>query len=457
MSREEVIVVGAGLTGLSAAWYLHQRGIPALLLEAEGEVGGNVRSRAEGGFLRDLGPNSLMVKGELLPDMIRRLGLEDRVVEANPLARRRFVLNRKRRPVALGPGVLLSSSLLSLSARLRLLSEPWRAARPASHDDESIADFVRRRLGPEALAWLVDPFVSGVFAGDPEKLSVSAALPRLASMEAESGSLLRAALRNRRTGKKGTGSRLVSFRSGLQELPMALAGALPPDRLQRSRAVIGIQHSEEGWRLQTTGGELECRHLVLALPASEIARLLRPLAAELADELDAIFYPAVATIALGFPREAVAHPLDGFGLLIPRRLGIETLGVLFSSTLFPERAPEGMVLLTAFLGGAQQDISQRSPAELEAQALRDLRPILGIRGDPSYHRCALWPRAIPQYALGHGERIARIHELCRRLPNLDLLGNWQGGVALGDCVAQANAFQKAFMEARTATGQNEAP
>jgi len=452
MSSEAVIVVGAGLTGLSATWYLHQRGIPALLLEAEAEVGGNLRSRSEDGFLRDLGPNSLMIKGDLLPDLIRQLQLEDRVVEANPLARRRFVLNRRGHPVALGPDVLFSSSLLSLSARLRLMSEPWRPRRPQSQNDESIADFVRRRLGPEALTWMVDPFVSGVFAGDPEKLSVTAALPRLAAMEAESGSLLRAALRRRRAGKKEGSSRLVSFRGGLQELPRALAARLPPDRLALSRPLTHLQRRGELWHLQTPAGDLECRRLVLALPAAESARLLRAEAPELAAELEAIVYPAVATVALGFPREAVDHRLDGFGLLIPRRLGIETLGVLFSSTLFPERAPPGMVLLTAFLGGAQQDISGRSPAELEAQALADLRPILGIRGDPAYHRCALWPRAIPQYALGHRQRVERIHELRRQLAGLELLGNWQGGVALGDCVVQADAFQRTFAQVDTATG-----
>jgi len=447
---EAVIVVGAGLTGLTATWYLHQLGIPALLLEAEDEVGGNIRSRREDGFLRDLGPNSLMLRGELLPDLIRHLHLEERVVEANPLARRRFVLNRQNRTVALGPGVLFSSSLLSLSARLHLLGEPWRRPRPHADAEESIADFVRRRLGPEVLTWIVDPFVSGVFAGDPEKLSVQAALPRLAAMEAESGSLIRAALRARGGRKKQGRARLVSFRGGLQELPKALAASLPADRLHLARAVTGLACGDGRWRLQTTRGDLECRQLVLALPAADSARLLRPLAAELADELSAIDYPAVATIALGFPRSAVEHPLDGFGLLIPRQRGIETLGVLFSSTLFPERAPADTVLLTAFLGGARQDIAQRSPADLEAQALGDLRPILGIRGDPSYRRCALWPRAIPQYNLGHDRRIARIHELRRQLPNLELLGNWQGGVALGDCVTQAERFQRTFVEAHGA-------
>lgn len=418
------LIVGAGITGLSLALRLQEEGKEFLLLEARETAGGNIRSRSEEGFTYDLSPNTLLVRDPLVADLLRRLALDG--VTANPLARRRFVLNRHKRLITLGPGALLGGKLLSPAARLRLLAEPFRARAAA---EESVATFVRRRLGPEILDWMVDPFVSGVFAGNPERLSLAASLPRLAQMEKEHGSLLFAGLRRKRPSMR---SRLLSFAGGMQDLPRAAAATLG-DRLRCNAPVTAILPVDQGWRVENKSGALLAKQLFLCLPTDAIIRLLPATAQPLRDQLAEIEYPAVATLALGFPRTKVEHPLDGFGVLIPRRLGIPTLGALFSSTLFPKRAPDGQVLLTVFLGGAQEAIPQEE-ALLFRQALEDLSPILGIQGQPSFQRAQLWPRAIPQYNLGHVQRIAAIDSALGDWPGLSLLGNWRGGVALGDCI-----------------------
>ncbi|XTI73084.1 protoporphyrinogen oxidase [Acidithiobacillus sp. AC3] len=418
------LIVGAGITGLSLALRLQEGEKEFLLLEARDEAGGNIRSRSEEGFTYDLGPNTLLVRDPLVADLLQRLALDG--ISANPLARRRFVLNQQKRLVALGPGALLGGKLLSPGARLRLLAEPFRARATA---EESIATFVRRRLGREVLDWMVDPFVSGVFAGDPERLSLAASLPRLAQMEQEHGSLLLAGLRRKRPAMR---SHLLSFAGGMQDLPRTAAAKLGY-RLRCNEPVAAILPVDQGWRVESRTGTLLAKQLFLCLPTDAIIRLLPSAAKGLRDRLAEIDYPTVATLALGFPRARVKHPLDGFGVLIPRRLGIPTLGALFSSTLFPKRAPDGQVLLTVFLGGAQETIPQEE-ALLFRQALDDLSPILGIQGAPSFQRAQLWPRAIPQYNLGHTQRIAAIDRLLRDWPGLSLLGNWCGGVALGDCI-----------------------
>ena len=439
---EEVIIIGAGISGLATAYFLRKRGWSPLLLEAAATPGGNLQSRREEGYLRDMGPNSLLLKGQIVPEWLRELHLEEDIVEANPLAKRRYILNRHRQPVALGPGVLFGGGLLSARGRLRLLGEPFRSPRRMQDDEESVADFVRRRLGDEALTWLVDPFVSGVFAGNPARLSVQATLPRLVALEQDGGSLLRGALRARNKKSPGTPkTRLISFREGLQTLPLRVASTLG-DALRCNTPVDQLGNSDGIWQVSSGNQAWQSKRLILALPAGAAARLLAPTDAALARELDAILYPAVGTLSIGFQRIQVQHPLDGFGMLIPRVMGLETLGVLFSSTLFPGRAPADKVLLTAFIGGSQNDLSGRSDDDLLATALHEINPLLGISGKPIFTRCQTWPKAIPQYEIGHLDGIRRIDALSARHPGLYFRANWREGVALGDCMEEAYRFSQ---------------
>lgn len=437
----KVIIIGGGISGLASAWFLREKGWQPLILEAGDPAGGSICSRREAGFLLDTGANSMMLKGEIVPAWFRRIGMDGEMIEANPLAKRRYVL-KDGVPIALpnGPLAFLRSPILSLSAKARLLGEPFR---PRSTDpDESIAAFVRRRLGPEVLDWMVDPFVSGVFAGDPERLSLRATLPRLAALEDAGGSLLRGAWRARRAKRpRRVAPRLVSFRNGLQMLPLKVADLLG-DALHSGCIVERIHREGDLWVAEAAGQSWRASRLVLAVPAYVAAQLLTPLHAELAAELDAIPYPSVMTMALGFAQAQVAHALDGFGMLIPRKLGLETLGVLFSSTIFPGRAPAGQVLLTAFIGGAQNDIGARPDAALLSTVVQEISPALGISGTPHFVHARRWQRAIPQYERGHLDRIRRIDAALATLPGLAFRANWRDGVALGDCIENAAALSE---------------
>ncbi len=437
----KVIIIGGGISGLASAWFLREKGWQPLILEAGDPAGGSICSRREAGFLLDTGANSMMLKGEIVPAWFRRIGMDGEMIEANPLAKRRYVL-KDGVPLALpnGPLAFLRNPILSAAAKARLLGEPFR---PRSTDpDESIAAFVRRRLGPEVLDWMVDPFVSGVFAGDPERLSLRATLPRLAALEDAGGSLLRGAWRTRRAKRPGrAAARLVSFRNGLQQLPLKVAELLG-DTVHGGCTVERIRREGDLWVAETAGQSWRAPRLVLAVPAYVAAQLLTPLHGELAAELHAIRYPSVMTMALGFAQGQVAHALDGFGMLIPRKLGLETLGVLFSSTIFPGRAPADHVLLTAFIGGAQNDIGARPDAALLGAVVQEISPALGISGAPHFVHTRRWQRAIPQYEQGHLDRIRRVDAALATLPGLALRANWRDGVALGDCIENAAALSE---------------
>jgi oxygen-dependent protoporphyrinogen oxidase len=437
----EIAVVGAGISGLASAWFLRSLGHRVRVLEASPAVGGCIRTMLLGGFRIEAGPNSTLVKGGAFAELVRGVELDSAMIEANRIARRRYVV-KAGVPTPL-PGSLagfVATPLFSAPAKLRLLGEPFRAR---ASGEETVAQFVRRRLGPEFLDWAIDPFVSGVYAGDPERLSVRAATAKVHALEAEHGSLLVGAvarmLRGRASAPQPTG-KLVSFHEGMATLPLAIAGALGAD-LALASPVTAIAPQAGRLNVETVGEVLRVDQVVLAIGAVEAANLLDPLAPNAASELRAIAYPPVLSVALGFQRADVTHPLDGFGMLIPKREHRRTLGVLFSSTLFPGRAPDGKVLLTAFIGGARDpSIAGLDDRAVIAQVLADISPLLGIHSDPVLAHISRWARAIPQYELGHLERLRRIDAALAATPGLHTRSNWRDGISVADCVANARAL-----------------
>lgn len=447
----DFIIVGAGISGLSLAWHLGRRGARVHVVEARDQAGGTLRSLHTRGYLIEAGPNSTLDNNPEIGRLLRGCGLEGERIEAGPAARRRYVV-KGGRLVALpdSPLGFARTRLFSTRAKLRLLGEAFiRRGR----GEESIAAFVRRRLGPEFLDWAIDPFISGVYAGDPARLSVQAATPKIHALEARYGSLIRGAVARLVVQRQASGpaprGHLISLRQGMQTLPERLAAALG-GRLSLSSPVTGVEALEGHWRAHTQGSAaLEARQLVLAVPAHVAAGLLRPMAPGLARELEAIHYPPVASVAIGLRREQVGHPLDGFGCLIPRREGIETLGAIFSSTLFPGRAPEGAVLLTCFLGGARNPgVAHYTEQSLVERVMADLRPLLGISGAPLMTRVSRWDRAIPQYELGHLGRLSRIDTRLQALPGLHLRANWRDGISVGDCIRNGAELAAALAPGR---------
>ncbi|KAA0018307.1 protoporphyrinogen oxidase [Salinicola corii] len=444
-SPSDTLIVGAGATGLATAWALAKRGQSVTVFESQAQVGGNLHTERDGEWQIEHGPNTVIMKPPLYA-LLDELDLLDEAQPANAIANKRYVV-MDGEPVALPmkPIDALTSPLIGWRGWARLVREPFVPRSNAP--EETLAVFVERRLGPRILARMIDPFVSGVYAGDPGKLSVQAAMPRLAAMEQEHRSLIIGGIKRLRQARRYPAGvptewrgKLVSFPRGLQYLVDRLAeriAAQPAAVIHTHCSVHIVRHEEEHWVVEDSQGrEWRARSLVLAVPAPVAARLLRPLDEALAEPLASIVYPPVNAIALGFREQDIEHPLDGFGVLIPRGERRRTLGALFSSTLFPSRAPAGHKLLNVFIGG-RQDPAAAADGDDDTQVARvldELRDLLGIRGEPVWQKVTRWPQAIPQYEIGHLARIEALDAALQGHPGLYLAGNWRGGIAVGDCL-----------------------
>lgn len=434
--RLDAVVVGAGISGLAAAFTLARNGAKVAVLEAAGRVGGVVETRREGGFRFELGPNTVLDGDPAVGRILAESGLATERIIASPEAKRRYIWQGGRLvPLPAGPGGFLTTRLFPLGAKLRLLREPW-IGRPPAGAEESIARFVRRRLGQAFLDRAVGPFVSGVWAGDPERLSVRWAIPKIAALESEHGSLIRGALA-RRKGAAPRGG-MISFPEGLEELPRRLAREVGDVRT--GVACTRVARAGDGFRVETAAGALASRRVVLAVPADAAARLLAEATNGRSLALADVPYAAVAVVGLGFRRADVAHPLDGFGFLAPRQEGLRLLGCLFTSSLFPGRAPEGHVALAAFLGGrTDPEAVAKTDDRILAIVGHELRRALGVRDEPVAAVVRRWPRAIPQYELGHGRFVELVQGIEAELPGLAIAGNFTGGVSVPDCLARGIA------------------
>ena len=448
--KKSIAVLGAGITGLTAAFRLAQRGHRVRLFESSSRVGGAIRTEiTPDGWLVESGPNSVLTGEPALTALLAELDLTSSLLPASTTARHRYLVRDGRiLPVPLSPSAFLASPLFSVGAKFRLLAELLsRRRRRAS--DLSLEEFVRAHFGAEFADYALNPIVAGVYAGNPKKLSARHAFPGLWQLEQTYGSLLRG---QRAAAKSRTGPApaVVSFPRGLQVLPDALAARLPAGTLAlnaRLEALVPASAADTAapfvrpWNIVWHDGasaHAESFDAVLAaLPAPALARLRfgtlgeTPLAS-----LDAIEHPPVSSLFLGYRREQVAHALDGFGLLVPEKESRCLLGVLFSSSLFAGRAPAGHVALTVMIGGTRQPALARLPSdELLALVQPDLRALLGVTGPPVFLHHTLWPRAIPQYDLGHERHLATMLACENSHPHFFLGGQCRDGISLPACIA----------------------
>lgn len=443
-----VAIVGGGITGLTAAFRLSQRNIPVTLYEAGERVGGPIRSLKENGYLSEYGPNTILETSPIITSLINDLGLEQRRWDSNPAMNKNFIVrDGKLRALPLSPIRFAASPLFSIPAKLRLICEPF-IRRKSGDEDESLANFVVRRLGQEFLDYAINPFVTGVYAGIPENLSVRYGFPKLKALEDNYGSILRGAILGARERKKRaevekSKATKLSFDEGLQVLPDTLHSKLR-DSIALRTEVTCLRPSADGWVVTVikNGQEEQRMHsaVILCAPAHKIARIRieaeQPTDLSLMNE---IVHPPVARITMGFRREDVADPLDGFGFLVPKAENLSILGTTFSSSIFENRAPSGRVLLTTFIGGCRQPELAMEPSEkLFDLTLRDLQRILGVRGKPTYLNHWLFPRAIPQYNVGHKKFVDFMNATEHRLPGLYFAGSYRDGISAGNCIVSGH-------------------
>lgn len=419
--------MGGGISGLAAAHELTRCGLEVVVLEASDRLGGAIDTQRTDGWIVERGANTV-VDRDPLTKLASELGLEP--TTAAPESSARFVwYEGELHTLPRDPLSFLRSSLLPLGAKIKILAEPL--ASPPPEHDESIADLVRRRLGPEILERLVAPFVAGIYAGDPELLSVRHALPRLARLEAEHGSLIRGAFREPRRPRP----RPISFHEGLAPLPSAVAPAIADVRL--TTPAEGIARRGDLLAVRTRNDEITAPRIVVATPARVTARVLSDLSGGVSEALGELPHSGVVVLALGFRRRDVDDELDGFGFLSAEP-DFPLLGCLYSSTLFPDSAPDDRVLLTAFLGGARRpDALDREDGELVDSAVSALDRVLGIRGDPVFETLRRWRPGIPQYEIGHRRFLDLVEAIESEVPGLVIVGNYLRGVAVPDCIATA--------------------
>lgn len=445
-SHVPAVIVGAGISGLVCAYALRKAGIEACLLEASPRAGGIIHSERREGYLLELGPQSFSGT-EALHSLCSELSLESELLEAPPRAPRYVLIGGELRPVPLSPQAFFGSSLIGAGTKATIARDMFSKSRPPEQD-ESVADFVRRKFSAELLDRLVGPFISGIYAGDPERLSLRSAFPHLHEAEKSAGSVIRGMMRQAKAGKKSRQRpTLQSLREGNEMLVQALSAKLGT-ALRLDTDVTRVGAKREG---TTRGFELRIRGpvqeetisadcLILATPTDVAGRLLADVNSAFGSVLSAIQYAPVAIVSLGYLRSDVGHPLDGFGFLVPRSEKLRILGSVWNSSLFPGRAPEGQVLLTSFVGGAtDSEATTLSPDNLAGLVHGELAPILAIGKPPTFSNVQIYPRALPQYNLGHSERLAQVEGLRLDAQNLWFVGNYLRGPSIGACVEQSLA------------------
>ena len=441
-----VAIVGGGISGLTAAFYLQQRNIPVTLYESSSRVGGVIQTATRDGFLVEGGPNTILESAPEVSALVADLDLKSRCLYPDPGMKARYIV-RDGKAVRLpqSPLAAIRTPLLSLRAKLRVLAEPLIPQGMAA-GDEPLSSFVRRRLGTEFLDYLIDPFVGGVYAGDPDRLSVAHAFPKLYALEQTYGSLIKGSIlgaraRRKRGGASKASAPMLSFDAGLHVLVDSLRIKLG-NSLRLQTVVTGLKRDDAGWILETSAGCSE-KHsaVIMCAPAHHVAGMnLDGVPLKDLSPLGEVYYPPIARVALAFRREQIAHSLDGFGVLIPKKEQMNTLGILFTSSLFPNRAPQGYALLTAFLGGSRGQKTADAPdsAVLEL-ALADMRKLLGVTGRPVFEDVARVPLSIPQYNVGYGAVMAAIEGIEQRAPGVFIASSYRHGISVADCIVGGKA------------------
>jgi oxygen-dependent protoporphyrinogen oxidase len=445
--QNKIVIIGAGISGLTIAYLLNKLGYDITVLEKKKEPGGSIETSVEKGLLFDKGPNSGLETHPLIGQLVEELGLQNELVYANKEGNKRYILkNGALHPLPMSPPAFIKTQLFSTIAKLRLLSEPF-TKRSKDGYYQSISEFVQRRLGKEFLDYAINPFVAGVYAGNPEELSVKSAFPKLYELEEKYGGLIIGTLRSirerkRRAEKSKQSAKMFSFKNGMTVLPKAISEYLN-NKVYFESEVTSIQKNGNGFTIhyQHEGKAkiIDCNKIISTVPAYVAANLFNDLDEELTKHLNKIYYPPVLVLYLAYKKENIKQPLDGFGFLIPSKERKSFLGAIWSSVIFPNRSVDDKTAtFTLFVGGARDpEVGSIDKEILIAKVKKEFEEIMKISGDPIFTTYRYWSKAIPQYNIGYIEHENYFNEFEKQNPGIFLAGNYRGGISIGDCVKSA--------------------
>jgi len=453
--KKKVVVLGAGISGLTISYLLNKDGYDVTVLEKKGAVGGSIDTVVEDGYLFDRGPNSGLETHPLIAQIVEELGLQDEMVYANKKSNKRYILrNEKLHALPMSPPGLIKTNLFSTKAKLRLLAEPF-IGRSKDGYYQSIAQFVERRLGREFLDYAINPFVAGVYAGNPEDLSVKSAFPKLYDLEEKYGGLIVGTVksireRKKRAEKSKQSAKMFSFKSGMQIFPKTIAASLS-DKVLLETEVTSITKLDSGYRVKYNQGEninsIDCDLVVSTIPAYVASNLVKDLDVKTAEHLTNVVYPPVLVLYLGYEKSAIGQALDGFGFLIPAKEKKSFLGAIWSSVLFPDRCDDNKASFTLFVGGSRNpEVADKNKEEVVRKVLKEFHELMNINSEPVFKSYKFWSKAIPQYNIGYIEHEKAFEEFENNFPGFILAGNYRGGISLGDCVKSSETVYKKVLE-----------
>lgn len=458
MNKKQITVLGAGISGLSTAYWLQKDGYDVRILEAKSEPGGAMETSFENGFLIDFGPNSGLETTLLIRRLVDEVGLSKEMIYASEVSNKRYILrNEQLHPLPMSPLSLIKTKLFSTKGKLRLFGEPF----VGKSDDgyyQSIAQFVSRRLGSEFLDYAIDPFVSGVFAGDPHKLSVKSAFPKLYRLEEVYGGLIKGMIKGARERKKRAeeskqSAKMFSFINGMQSFPKAIAQKLNNNILYECRVqsverrVQSAEFENEKWKVtfEKDGKILEIisDYVLSTIPVHEASKIFSGLDEEFRKHADDIYYPPVMVLYLGFNKKDIGIPLDGFGYLIPSKEKKSFLGAIWSSVIFPNRCSDDKAAFTIFVGGARShQLFENERKIIIENALSQFKQIMRIEAEPVFQKERMWHKAIPQYNIGYIEHENYFDKFEKENAGIFLGGNFRGGISVGDCIKNSELIVK---------------
>lgn len=453
--NKSVVIIGAGISGLATAYWLSNSGYSIKILESKNEAGGAMETSRENGFLIDYGPNSGLETTPLIRQLVDEVGLSNEMIYANESSNKRYILrNNELHALPTSPPAFLTTRLFSTRAKFRIMCEPFIGK---SNDGyyQSMAEFVKRRLGKEFLDYAIDPFVSGVFAGDPARLSVKSAFPKLYRLEEVYGGLVKGMIKGARERKKRAeqskqSAKMFSFINGMQSFPAAIAGKLKTN-IQYNSKVISAEKGSGKWivKYESNGGisELQTDYVLSTVPVHTAEEIFSKIDPDFGKHSDTIYYPPVMVLYLGFRKNEIKRNLDGFGFLIPSKERKKFLGAIWSSTIFPGRCEEDNAAFTLFVGGARSpQLFDLDKNRLIDVVLNEFKEIMKIKSDPVFIKDRLWRKAIPQYNTGYIEHENYFDKFEKENPGIFISGNFRGGISVGDCVKNSELVFKKINE-----------